>query len=343
MSTESNQAFDQPEDEDLFDFPVAPAYSSGGMPTGAPQREEAPSASTEAAPKSAEAAPAKPVPAMNEGDFDLDEDLFDFGTLFDATQPLSTAEDAAALAALDDQESEAIPAPAPAQPTTPQPAAAPKASSQPTPSPKVTQTNMPRPTANAGAAAGSTTSELVAAGLAAPASMDWSPEPKRGRLIEILAVCFLLLNSALILLAWRAGSDFRETLAAVTRTVTDSVAEGHARGQLQNPPVERPPSQASLPVEPDVTNTKVDEQDLPTPSTAPKRPEQAPSDLLDMPQAALELAMERIAAGRYDEARRGLFRLLANRDRTALSDAMVVQAEMLIARAFAAQAEEVDR
>lgn len=342
MSTESNQAFDQPEDEDLFDFPVAPAYSSGGMPTGAPQREETSSAPKESAPKPANPAPAKSAAAVNEGDFDLDEDLFDFGTLFDATQPLSTAEDAAALAALDDQESEAIPAPAPAPKAAPQSAAASKTSNETVSTPKGTTPHMPRPTANAGAATGSTTSELVAAGLAAPASMDWSPEPKRGRLIEILAVCFLLLNSALILLAWRAGSDFRETLAAVTRTVTDSVAEGHARGQLQNPPVERPPSQASLPVEPDVTNTEVDEQN-PKQSTAPKRPEQAPSDLLDMPQAALELAMERIAAGRYDEARRGLFRLLANRDRTALSDAMVVQAEMLIARAFAAQAEEVER
>ena len=377
MSTESNQAFGGPEDEDLFDFPVSPAYSAEGAAAGgsAPQDEpialddaaDAPAPTPQEPVAAAQPEVTTPTPAptpntaLNEVDFDLDEDLFNFGPLFDATQPLSTPADAAAIAALDAQ-----PEPAPA--TASAPAASPQATgaattpraAEPAPAPSPAPSAAaaaPVPSAQepakAPAMASLATDELLAAGMAPPAGVDWSPEPKRGKLIEILAVSFLVLNTAMIVLAWRAGSDFRETLAAVTRTVTDSVAEGHAQGQLRTASPMPQGTQASIPVNPDVIETDVNvEAPHNTGSNASRattsqaqtqQPEQAPSDLLDMPQASLELAMERIEAGRYSEARRGLFRLLANRDRTALSDAMVAQAEMLIARAFAAQAEEVDR
>ena len=387
MSTESNQAFGGPEDEDLFDFPVSPAYSAAGAAgdtapqdepvaldaepeaAPAPQATEAPAATPEPQPVEPVAAVTNENTTLNEVDFDLDEDLFNFGPLFDATQPLSSPRRCGghrrprrtrgARSGCETRTSRPgcqrgrsgppRPAPAPAQ-----------APAAPAATPAAATPSAAQPTGAAPALAPVATDEYLASAMAPPAGADWSPEPKRGKLIEILALSFLVLNTAMIVLAWRAGSDFRETLAAVTRTVTDSVAEGHAQGQLRGAASQPQDTQASVPVNPEVTETNVDSgadqgngtQNQATssngrdPSQEPpsiRQPEQAPSDLLDMPQASLELAMERIEAGRYTEARRGLFRLLANRDRTALSDEMVAQAELLIARAFAAQAEEVNR
>ncbi|MCA9000320.1 MAG: hypothetical protein KDB61_00255, partial [Planctomycetes bacterium] len=154
-----------------------------------------------------------------------------------------------------------------------------------------------------------------------------APEGKRGHLIEILALCFLVLNTALVLFAWRASDDFRDTLATVTHTVSDAVAEGHNRGQSQA-------TQGSMGVQPDVQNTQVQVE-------TPK--DQEPSEIVMLPRATLDLAIERIAQGKYAEARKGLNHLLANQDRTALTAELVVEAEALIAESLFAQAKEIEQ
>ena len=154
------------------------------------------------------------------------------------------------------------------------------------------------------------------------------PEPKRGRLIEVLALCFLMLNTALVLFAWRASDDFRDTLTVVTATVTDAVAEGHNRGQLLN----GDGTQGSMGVTPDVQETRVETQD---------QSKDDPSPIVLLPRATLDLAIDRIAQGKFQIARQGLNHMLANRDRTALTDEMVIEAEALIAESFAAEAKEL--
>ncbi|MEZ5973449.1 MAG: hypothetical protein R3F17_01310 [Planctomycetota bacterium] len=361
--------FASPEDEDLFDFPVSPIYAAAGAegpvydnglaPTSAsvvepidlsdddtPAAAQAPAAAAAPAPAPAPApaAPAGPRPGggltQAEVDFDLDEDLFGFDVLFEANQPLSSEAD---LVALDEepQLSDVIPATGPA-PVAAAPAPAPKpaqaapAAAKAAPAPKAPTTKAPSPAAGAPApvAPAPIPMESVPAGAWLPPGIDAGPEPKRGRLLEILALSFLVLNTGLIALAWQAGSHFNETLASVTRSVSDAVAEGHTRGAENSATyVPNIPVQGSAPVEPEVASSKVEEntEDL------------EPADLLDMPRASLDLARERIRKGRYDDARRGLFHLLANRDRTALADEMVIEAETLIAESYAQQAMEVQK
>ncbi|HPF12704.1 MAG: hypothetical protein H6830_09555 [Planctomycetes bacterium] len=332
--SDENQAFASPEDEDLFDFPVSPAYADAQQPAagGVPQPSEGAPKSV-AQPKATEAQ----VGALL--DPELDEDLFDFEPLYQATQPRVDPNALIDLETTDDVPLVVEPQPVAASANPLPTAQAPKSASKAQETPQLAPQSAPQsaPQAAPRARQRTTTSEsTIPAAMWVPPQIDLGPEPKRGRLIELLALSFLVINSALVLLAWRAGDHFRETLAAVTRTVSDAVADGHAQGQASQPLVFGSGSQmGSAPVQPDVTTTEVIKQESPR--------EQAPSDLLDLPQASLDLARERIRKGRYAEARRDLFRLLANRDRTALSDAMVVEAETLVAEAFAAQAQEVSK
>ena len=344
MTQSSNTPFGNPEDEDLFDFPVSPAYADAARGGSTPE------ASNPEAATPLDATPVQPVtqesPQALDESLDPDEDLFSFDSVFEDSQPLATAED---LANLESEEWSSSETDSVEPPQASLPVPDPTNTDGATPEPKAQPTPLPAPgsvkrKARSRQSKGSKRAPREAA--ADPAEINhqmWvppaaiAPEPKRGPLLEILAVSFLTLNTALILLAWRAGDHFNQTLQSVTRTVTDSVAEGHARGQLKAPltgPSTPTPgtTSSSVPIEPDVVSSEVRDEG--------ETSEQAPSDLLDMPRASLDLAQERIQKGRYAEARKGLYRLLSNRDRTALSDAMVIEAEVLIAQSYAVQSRE---
>ncbi len=366
MSNQAQTPFGNPEDEDLFDFPVSPAYENAGRPESgdagqevgtpaqAPESFTEPNAESNAQPDAepdvapteavASAAPAAkaetkptavPVEAVSAAfsDEELDEDLFAFDSTFEDTQPLATDEDLANL----EQELNDYQASAEnlneevAQESTQVQETATETSAVPAPGNiKRKRDRQEQPTSKGGRRAQKDIPESM---WVPPAAI--AVEPKRGPLLEILAVSFLALNTALILLAWRAGNQFSETLASVTHTVTDSVAEGHAQGQLRGPINTGPLVIGSAPVVPTGVTSEVKE----TPETTEGQT-QEPSELLDMPRASLELAEQRIRKGRYSEARKGLFRLLANRDRTALSESMVIEAETLIAESYAVQSKE---
>ncbi|MDF1839689.1 MAG: hypothetical protein P1V35_17620, partial [Planctomycetota bacterium] len=99
MTTDPNNTPSSGESEDLFDFPLVGAYANqevepGGAPAEEPQASpvEAPVAEAAPAPQPVEpepaAAPATKAPAPVAQDASaLDEDLFNFDTLFEASQP----------------------------------------------------------------------------------------------------------------------------------------------------------------------------------------------------------------------------------------------------------------
>ncbi len=357
MTTDPNNSPESGENEDLFDFPLVGAYASQDVdapsapeqaaPEAAPVEEaaaEAPAPQAAAPTPTAEAAPApkKAAPKKDltgQADPALDEDLFDFETRFESSQPLTTEEDAIDLGAMLEQHAateelvmEATPEPAPVVSA---PSAAPAAAAQaPAPAPAATSST---PGAKATSPAKQTASTApvsvpsdVPAAMWTPPPVAPAPEGKRGHLIEILALCFLVLNTALVLFAWRASDDFRDTLANVNNTVIDAVSEGHSRGQLQN----TTGTQGSVDVTPDVTSANV-EPEVPTIDQ--------PSEFVRLPRVALDLAIERIAEGNFQMARTGLYFLLANQDRTVLNEELIVEAEALIAKTYAAQAEELQQ
>ncbi len=341
MTTDPNNTSGSGENEDLFDFPLVGAYADQDLDQAA---EGAPAAEPEAAPVEAPVAEPTPAPApapapapVVQEASELDEDLFNFETLFQASQPLTSGEEDLDLGAMLEQQEDMLvpdsdapaPAPAPAHSPAPEAAtAAPAAAAQPAPAPA------PAPAAAAAPQAASAPRMTVPSDIPetmwAPPMAAPGPDPKRSRLIEVLALCFLVLNTALVLFAWRASDDFRDTLTVVTATVSDAVAEGHNRGQENN----AQGTQGSMGVTPDVQKTHVETQD---PSN------DDPSQIVMLPRATLDLAINRIAEGKFQMARQGLNHLLSNQDRTALTVEMVIEAEALIAESFAAEAKELQK
>jgi hypothetical protein len=330
MNTDSNNSLGSEENEDLFDFQLVGAYA-----TQSQQAEKATEATPEAAPVESpveahvespvEAPVAKTAPVAQDTS-DLDEDLFNFKTSFESSQTLTSAEDSPDLGAMLEQHEATNPAP-----VAPAPSSAPNVAA-PAPAAAPTAQTAPQDSAPQAASASrmSVPSDIPASMWAAPMAAP-ALEPKRGRLVEVLALCFLVLNTALVLFAWRASDDFRDTLTVVTATVSDAVADGHTRGQVQNASTAQD-TQGSVGVTPDVQAAQVKTAD---------RISDDPSNLVLLPRATLDLAIDRIAQGKFQIARQGLFHLLANQDRTALTEAMVVEAEALIADAFSSEAQEI--
>lgn len=138
------------------------------------------------------------------------------------------------------------------------------------------------------------------------------PTTARGRLLEVLAVAFLVLNTGLVLFAWQANSSFHDTLEAVTRNVSETLAAGRS-------------AQAPVVVP------------MPVPDAGAATPNEAPSPLTDYSIESLEAARELLAAGRYMDARRRLYRLLANADAAGIEPRVTTEAEFLIAESYELQ------
>lgn len=320
--TNDPQAFD--EDEDLFDFPdvaglepLTPESVEAEAPASQqPAEEPSPAIEEELLPEPAafEATPVEPIEippaiaalanedALPEGE---DEDLFAFEELLlDPVVVTDAAEDS-------------TPEPAPAAEA---PAAAPAA------------TPTEEPAADHAAEPVAADEEPEAEQLAAvdletllAALPEGTPEPgRRGRTVELLALCFLVANTALVLFAWRAGDDFRATLDHVGDAVTSAVAEGQVRAASEVAAQMR----AQVPATPAPAEVRVEVPVVPSP---------------DLTATGLDLAREALDAGRFEEARRGLARLLANRDRAMLPEEMVLEARRLVALSYHLQGQALAR
>lgn len=317
--TNDPQAFD--EDEDLFAFPdVAglqpltpePVAAELQPAEAAPEPTEEPEVALE--PVEAEVLPTEPIeipPAIAalaaEDDGEGDEDLFAFEELLldpivieepkAVEEPVAPAPQAAAAAPT------AAPAPAPAAPAPAAPVHRAPVDDEPE------QAEEPA-------------LDLEAL-LASLPQGQGEPAP-RGRMIEILALCFLVANTALVLFAWRAGDDFRSTLDHVGDAVTSAVAEGQVRAATEVAAQLR----AQVPAAPAPTEVRVELPVVPAP---------------DLATTGLDLAREALDAGRFEDARQGLARLLANRDRAALPEELVLEARRLVALSYHLQGQALAR
>lgn len=319
--TNDPQAFD--EDEDLFDFPdvaglepLVPETVEAEAPASQqPAEEPSPAIEEELLPEPAafEATPVEPVEippaiaalanedALPEGE---DEDLFAFEELLlDPVVVTDAAEDS-------------TPEPAPAAEA---PAAAPAA---PTEEPAAGHAAEPVAADEQPEAEQLAPVDLETLLAALP---EGTPEPgRRGRTVELLALCFLVANTALVLFAWRAGDDFRATLDHVGDAVTSAVAEGQVRAASEVAAQMR----AQVPATPAPAEVRVEVPVVPSP---------------DLTATGLDLAREALDAGRFEEARRGLARLLANRDRAMLPEEMVLEARRLVALSYHLQGQALAR
>lgn len=138
----------------------------------------------------------------------------------------------------------------------------------------------------------------------------------RGRLLEILAIAFLLLNTGIVLIAWQANSSFHETLEDVVRTVNESAAAGQASAE---PIVVQIPAPVQEPA------TEVVSSTLPPASDGNYSIE------------SLRTARTLLTKGQFMEARRRLYRLLASADASGLDAKVAMEAEYLIAESYELQ------
>lgn len=356
-----DQRFTDPEDEDLFDFPPVDQALSGDLDASAatgpsieldeididelaPILEEsvaapdpifdAESAGTpdpvlDAGPPSlASSAPTKPTagpvdlgPANPEN---LDEDLFDFDASFlvqlskdlnGGSAPNQTPTAQAAQSAQGTTAPAAEATPAKAQP---EPPAQPKAPAQAQPA----QSRRPAPAVEleGGQDVFDMTVPVGPSGTLVPMGHEEGP---RSRVVELLAIGFIIMNTGILLLAWRAGSQFQNTLLQVTQTLGNG-----SNGQP-----------AAVPTRPVIDNPVVlVPATEPRPIPEPKPVQEAakvedPLTIDSLPRITLQAAEALLDEGQFDSARQRVFHLLANRDRYALTDELVTESEVLIARA----------
>lgn len=172
-------------------------------------------------------------------------------------------------------------------------------------------------------------------------------EGRRGRLIEILAIGFLVINTGLVLLAWRAGDQFQETLLSVAHTVGGALNQQPAMAssnptlvQVVLPPVSQQPAQdPAANTLPDSGSTTPDapvEQVQPQPQAQPLKIE-VHTDLEGLLRMVLDDAITQLENGKPEAARSSLYHMIGNRDRSNLPDDIVDEAEILIARSYQLQ------
>jgi len=327
-------------DEDLFDFPeldlVEPVAIQPDTLLDLDTPEPAP-----VAPKAAPVAKAQPVePPMpqprsadgndftpgdpsEEASFDLDEDLFDFGEVFNSIpEPVAPVSKPIAKSVAPQPDFDQVPAEA-------------QVSNEPLSS--IVEDNLDSaedllnldvappvaPARNASSATKSASDPVTPSRSPranegfdprmAPAAPTSEAPARKSRVVEVLAICFLVVNVSMVFFAWRAGDEFRQTLAHVSGTVNEAL-------------IQNANTSSSTPIQPEPVV-----EVMPGPFEVEGDDQVA---IPDMSRTALELARRRLENAEFEDARRGLQRLLANQDRAALEAEQVAEAELLIARSY---------
>ncbi len=315
--TATNEGIDpnDPLNEDLFDFPVMPAFAVVPETTSQEESdavapaEDAPPA--DAAPTTAEEEPAQAPssPGAPNYDPDLDEDLFNFSEIFAGGDIVADA------AGVTPEDTFIVPDTL----VSPEP---PVASSDPIPAPPVESDSPPAKSAPRRARTEREEHDLDEIDLSAELAAASAPiavpvtavSSGRDKLVLVLSICFLVVNTALILLAWQANSSFHATV----KGVAEGIADGLSRQ-----------TQAAAP----------DVRLIPVPSTSgpPQEIDLRPSLLDVRPVRSIERARGMMAEGYYLDARRVLYHLLANRDMVPLTEELAIEAEYLVAQTYELQ------
>lgn len=359
-------------DEDLFDFPdvegvadliaasravaagaapspqsaaTAPGRAGGAVAAASEPKAPLP-ASRSNAPKAANRRNAAPQNAD-----DLDEDLFGFGEMHElraerddgASQPGPGSSLLDVNPRVERTEKEQATKGARKEPAveTPAPAAPPQAAAQPVldkaraPKRKKSEAE-PRPVAQAGATTDSSSSASPAPTATqrvadAPskrvhaASGNGSPflslpsfdlPPARSKLLWVLVACFLLANGGVFMMTQQQNQNVNQTLVAVTSTLAEAVARGSSAAPRETPAYREPGPSDVAPV------------------GAPA-PMLDPADFSNTNELGLHNARRLIEQGAYAEARRNLFFILANQDRsTPLTPTLREDIDYLIALTY---------
>lgn len=163
-------------------------------------------------------------------------------------------------------------------------------------------------------------------------------EARRGHLIEILAIGFLVINTGLVLLAWRAGDQFQETLLTVARTVGGTVNQQPAMAGSNPVQVELPPvsEQPAGPQHESGTMTLDAPMAQVRPQAQPLKSE-VRTNLEGLPRMVLDDAIRQLENGNAEAARTSLYHMIGNRDRFSLANEIVDEAEILIAHSYQLQ------
>ncbi len=355
-----DQRFTDPEDEDLFDFPSVDQPLSGNpgaVPPGgsaleldeldiddldavlgeelAPENDPIfdaePGGALPGDPESTfqeEPGPVAAAPTtMSQGEGvpdDLDEDLFNFDASFLVQLSQDQKSASESESSPEPQKPAAKTAPKKAKEASVAPPAPEQATEQPTEQPATTapkpaKKTRPRPSAEELAELEDVFDMNVPRGTLVPMGHEEGP---RNRTVELLAIGFIVINTGILLLAWRAGSQFQETLLQVTQTLGNSTG-----GRVESSVPTRPVID-----EPLVLNPATEARPVPVPVPVVEPVNQDPHDLEDLPRITLRAAEALIDQGQFESARQRVFHLLANRDRYALGDDLVTEGEILIAR-----------
>lgn len=303
---------DDPLNEDLFDFPVMAVFQSlqqaGAEVEAQGLVTEADATSDILAGSLVTDAPAPAAAALPAADYDrdLDEDIFDFDSIFAGGDVVATP--AAAL------EPDAFDAPqAPAAPAQAAPVAAapaqPRSGARPEP-------------VRAHAAADPDEDDIETFEVPLPSVEVPGAALGRDKLVMLLAVGFLLVNTALIMLAWQANSSFHGTLRDVSRGIAEGLSNG-GPAQAAGPGANTGNSVSYVPVE--------------TTGHAPRVPRETPSPIQSSGEQTITSARVMLGSGRFLDARRNLNHLLANADLLTLDRELIAEAEFLIAESYELQ------
>ncbi len=305
-----------PMDEDLFEFPAMAVFDDLADTSAQVNEEPAPEPAQEAAAVAETSEPeisSDPVagtPGSPGYDAKLDEDLFDFAAIFvgEGAPEASTSSG--------DNDVFVVPEAATASgsaPSSPQPPPTAAPSSSPSPSAPAADEPVAAPLGSAAE------DELIALADAghSPITVPVVAGGSRDKLVMMLAVGFLLVNTALIVLAWQANSSFHGTLRDVTTGIADGISSA------TNRPAQAAPSIQYVPVQ--------------TTGHTPRSPGLSPSKLDGLGEQTITSARQMIAEGRYIDARRDLNHLLANHRLLLLNAEIIAEAEFLIAETYELQ------
>ena len=159
-------------------------------------------------------------PLADADGFDLDEDLFDFGEVFDSIpEPSAPTSKPIAKPSYDEAPAAKVSGTAPSSTATSRQGSSSDlvdldAASTLTPTPAATSKSSSAPVRG-------TTDQPARASegfdpRTAPAAPTSETPARKSRIVEVLAICFLVVNVSMVFFAWRAGDEFRQTLAHVS-------------------------------------------------------------------------------------------------------------------------------
>ena len=153
---------------------------------------------------------------------------------------------------------------------------------------------------------------------------DAVPDGWNKRMVIAIAAAFLLVNVSLVVVATQLSSSMHRAIDGVREDL---------RGSL--------PSGGDVPIQVVLPQDTVHAGHAGHAGRTAEPPVRK-TELIDIPARELELAHRELERGDFPDARRRLYRLLANRDRLIISSDVLAEAEFLVAESYLLEAKSRD-